>query len=202
MSEQAEVTLTAIARIGGEAALHKLSDYKALPDREIRQQLVLMWQYFDARAFAAEVLAGMPLDDVTVQLTSSGQMTCLTGLRRPVPRIHVPGYLLEQPGLMDALAQASVVALDIGSASGVSRERSQTGRWTSTLRRLTVHACDRLTDVSGLAGGAIEELDLRRVSSRLDYGGLAEAPSRLTCPGHAVARRALPGGRRRCARRW
>lgn len=169
---QAGATLTTIARVGGEAALHKLSAYKNHPDPEVRQQLVATWQYFDARAFAAEILTGMPLTDITVQLTGPEQVACLRELKH-VPHVYVPGYLLMRE-LMDALQSADVTSLEIGSSSGVVGTLP-VSHWPSTLTRVTIHAGDRLTDLTVFSGSRITELDLRRVSSRLDWSGLVGA---------------------------
>ncbi|MFS8202730.1 NACHT domain-containing protein [Streptomyces sp. CWNU-52B] len=172
---QAQATLTTVARIGGEAALRKLVPFKRVHDREVRQQLALSWPYFDARAFVEEILVGLPLDDLTLHLSSREQIDCLSALHT-VPHVSVRGHLLTD-GLIDVLAGVNLHSLAIAASSassfGVPSLEPLAG-----LRRLTVESCDVLTSTTSVGDCAAEELVLHRVPEHLDLAFLSRA-SRL-----------------------
>lgn len=170
--EQARATVMTIARIGGEAALEQLARFKRVADRTVRQEVALSWPYFDARSFAQEILAGLPVDDLTLHLSSSEQIACLDVLGR-VPHLSLRGQMLTD-GLIDAVASLNVHSLSIAPSSAVSVTLPSLAPLRE-LRRLTVKSCDVITDLTALADSTAEELVLHRLPDGADLAFLTRA---------------------------
>ncbi|MER5216531.1 NACHT domain-containing protein [Streptomyces sp. NPDC002838] len=172
--DQARATVMTIARIGGEAALHQLARFKRVADRDVRQEVALSWAYFDARSFVEEVLARLPLDDLTLHLSSREQTACLDGLDR-VPHVSLRGQMLT-PDLVDALARLKVHSLSVTPSSAVSFALPSPAP-LSSLRRLAVESCDVVTDLDALGESQAEELALHRLPERADLTFLGRTPN-------------------------
>ncbi|WP_406306100.1 NACHT domain-containing protein [Streptomyces sp. NBC_00885] len=170
--EQARATVMTIARIGGEAALDQLARFKRVPDRDVRQEVAMSWPYFDARSFAEAVLAGLPVDDLTLHLSGPEQIACLDVLDR-VPHLSLRGQMLTAD-LVDALARLKVHSLSIAPSSAVSFTLPSLAPLTR-LRRLAVESCDVITDLAALGESPAEELALRRLPDGADLTFLARA---------------------------
>ncbi|WP_416973166.1 NACHT domain-containing protein [Streptomyces sp. 4F14] len=86
LSETAAVqTVLTAALIGGREALSLLVGYTGDERRAVIRTLISAWDYFDAHAYAAEVLADLPLADYLVTLSHTGQWSAaadLSHLRR------------------------------------------------------------------------------------------------------------------------
>jgi hypothetical protein len=161
-----------IARIGGEPALEQLARFKRVADREVRQEVALSWQYFDARSFAEEVLAGLPMDDLTLHLSGPEQIACLDALDR-VPHLSLRGQMLTAD-LVDALSPLKVHSLSIAPSSAVSfRLPSLTP--LRGLRQLSVESCDVIADLAALGESPAKELALHRLPGAVDLAFLARA---------------------------
>ncbi|GAP51362.1 hypothetical protein [Streptomyces azureus] len=66
-------TVRTVALIGGAEALGLLAGYAKDSREAVVDALVEAWGYFDADAYAEEVLAGVPLKGRRVGITHSGQ---------------------------------------------------------------------------------------------------------------------------------
>jgi hypothetical protein len=170
--EQATATIITIARIGGDAALHKLVAFTRIPHREVRQQLANTWPYFDANSFANRILAGLPMNDLTVHFTTAEQLACLPELGL-IPGVSVPGNLLSKAAV-DAMEAAGITSLTLGPPSVTIAAVPVLARFTS-LRRLTITSAERLTDIAAFGDTGIYQLSLGAVPAHLDVSGLANA---------------------------
>ncbi|MFD0312791.1 NACHT domain-containing protein [Streptomyces flavalbus] len=170
--EQARATVMTIARIGGEAALDRLSHFKRVAARDVRQEVALSWLYFDARAFTEEILDGLPLDDLTLHLTDPEQVRCLDALDW-IPHLLLRGQLLT-PELVRALAPDKARALTVAPSSAVSITLPSLAP-LSGLSRLTIESCDVITDLTVLGDTSAVELALHRLPDAVDLAFLAAA---------------------------
>lgn len=170
--EQARATVMTIARIGGEAALDQLARFKRVADRGVRQEVAVSWSYFDARSFAAEVLAGLPLDDLILYLSSPEQIACLDALDR-IPHLSLRGQILKAD-LVDAIAPLGVHSLSVAASTAVSFRLPSLAP-LGQLRRLTVESCDVITDLTTLTESPAEELTLHRLPDGADLAFLSGA---------------------------
>ncbi|MGW0649323.1 NACHT domain-containing protein [Streptomyces umbrinus] len=66
-------TVRTVALIGGEEALGLLAGYVGDEREGVVDELVSAWGYFEAEAYADQVLSGLPLENRFVDLTHSGQ---------------------------------------------------------------------------------------------------------------------------------
>ncbi|MGI5378439.1 NACHT domain-containing protein [Streptomyces sp. CA-251387] len=81
LTEKAAVqTVRTVALIGGEEALALLAEYVRDDRRPVIAELIDAWAYFDAEAYAHEVLAHLSLTGRTVKLTHSGQWAAVRRL--------------------------------------------------------------------------------------------------------------------------
>jgi hypothetical protein len=170
--EQARATVMTIARIGGEAALDQLAHFKRVADRDVRQEVALSWPYFDAHAFTEEILGGLPLDDLTLHLTSPEQITCLQSLDR-IPHLFLRGQMLTA-ALVSVLAPVKVHSLSIAPSSAVSITLPSLAP-LSGLSRLSIESCDVITDLTVLGDTSAVELSLHRLPDGADLSFLAPA---------------------------
>ncbi|MFD7015385.1 NACHT domain-containing protein [Streptomyces sp. NPDC059928] len=175
--QQACATVMTIARIGGEAGLEQLARYTRVPHRSVRQEVALSWQYFDARSFTEEILQHLPLDDLTLHLSSPEQVQCLAQLAR-VPHISLKGPMLSG-SLIDAMARLKVASLSIASSSLVTAALPSLAGLTH-LRHLTIESCDTFRDLGGLADCPAEELTLAHLPDRPQLDALAHMPNLKT----------------------
>ena len=177
--DQARATVMTIARIGGEAALDRLAPFTRVADRGVRQEVALSWPCFDARSFAEEVLAGLPVDDLTLHLSGPEQIACLDALGR-VPHLSLRGQILTAD-LVGAIARLGVHSLSVEASTTVPFMLPSLAP-LSRLRRLTIEPCDVITDLTALAESPAEELTLHRLPHGVDLGFLsgAENPASLT----------------------
>ncbi|NGO08597.1 NACHT domain-containing protein [Streptomyces sp. HC44] len=74
-------TVRTVAMIGGEEALSLMAGYAEDERDGVIDELIGAWRYFDADAYADQVLAPLPLTGHTVELTHSGQWHAATRLR-------------------------------------------------------------------------------------------------------------------------
>ncbi|WP_327190773.1 NACHT domain-containing protein [Streptomyces xinghaiensis] len=170
--EQARATVMTVARIGGEAALDQLARFKRVADRDVRQEVALSWSYFDAQAFAEEILDGLPLDDLTLHLTDPEQITCLESLDR-IPHLLLRGQLLTTE-LVDVLAPEKVHSLSIAPSSAVSITLPSLAP-LSGMSRLAIESCDVITDLAALGETSAVELSLHRLPGEVDLSFLRSA---------------------------
>ncbi|MEU6350982.1 NACHT domain-containing protein [Streptomyces sp. NPDC047072] len=190
--EQARATVMTVARIGGEAALHRLAAFKRVADRDVRQEVALSWPCFDARSFAEEVLSGLPVDDLVIQLSSHEQTACLALLDR-APHLALRGQALTG-GLVDALMPLKVHSLRV-EASGAVRFPLPSLAPLSGLSRLVLEACDVVTNLAVLGECRVAELGLHRLPEGTDLSFLARAANlrslSLSCD-HGIALPTVP----------
>ncbi|WP_333754873.1 NACHT domain-containing protein [Streptomyces sp. IBSBF 3352] len=170
--EQARATVMTIARIGGEAALDQLAQFKRVADRGVRQEVALSWPYFDARAFAQEILDGLPLDDLTLHLTDPEQITCVRLLDR-IPHLFLRGQMLTTE-LVDVLAPERAHSLSVAPSSAVSITLPSLAPLRG-LSRLAIESCDVITDLNMLGETSAVELSLQRLPDSVDLSFLARA---------------------------
>ncbi|MGC9495616.1 NACHT domain-containing protein [Streptomyces sp. WG7] len=170
--EQARATVMTIARIGGAAALDQMARFQGVPDRIVRQEVAASWPYFDARSFAEDVLAGLPMDDLTLHLSAPEQVACLDVLDR-VPHLSVRGQLLTA-GLVESLVPLRVHSLSVALSSAVSFSVPSLAPLDG-LRRLVVESCDVIEELAVLAESPAEELTLHRLPAGADLGFLTGA---------------------------
>ncbi|MFB8759410.1 NACHT domain-containing protein [Streptomyces nigra] len=170
--EQARATVMTIARIGGEAALDQLAHFKRVADRGVRQEVALSWPYFDARAFAQEILDGLPLDDLTLHLTDPEQIACLRLLDR-IPHLFLRGQMLTTE-LVDVLAPERAHSLSVAPSSAVSITLPSLAPLRG-LSRLAIESCDVITDLTMLGETSAVELSLQRLPDDVDLSFLARA---------------------------
>ncbi|MFI5879967.1 NACHT domain-containing protein [Streptomyces sp. NPDC051554] len=169
-SDQARATVMTIARIGGEAALDRLAPFTRVADRGVRQEVALSWPYFDARSFAEEILAGLPVDDLILHLSGPEQIACLDALGR-VPHLSLRGQILTAD-VVGAIAPLGVHSLSVEAATTVSFILPSLAP-LSRLHRLTIESCDVIRDLTALAESPAEELALHRLPDGVDLGFLA-----------------------------
>ncbi|MFD0214325.1 NACHT domain-containing protein [Streptomyces hirsutus] len=105
LGENAAVqTVRTVALIGGEEALELLAGYVGDERKEVVNELVRAWGYFDAETYADDVLSRLPLAGSVVLVTHSGQLHAASRLRSLTNvQIHCPlrefGVLAEFPPL-------------------------------------------------------------------------------------------------------
>ncbi|MFF5535185.1 NACHT domain-containing protein [Streptomyces cinerochromogenes] len=97
-------TVRTVALIGGQEALGLLEGYAEDPRRDVVAALVDAWAYFDAEAYADQVMAGLPLDGHCVELTHSAQL-------RAVERLRSLTWLWIRFGLQDLSVLPALPAL-------------------------------------------------------------------------------------------
>jgi hypothetical protein len=78
----ARTTVRTAALIGGEEALERLAGYAARAGKEVRQELVDVWEYFDPDEYARRVLLPLPLEGVRLHLSHSAQWPAALRLRQ------------------------------------------------------------------------------------------------------------------------
>ncbi|UED84059.1 NACHT domain-containing protein [Streptomyces profundus] len=82
LSEKSAIqTVRTVALIGGEESLRLLAGWVGDERWAVVHELSAAWDYFDAEAFADEVLSRLPLADHEVRLTHSGQVRAASRLR-------------------------------------------------------------------------------------------------------------------------
>ncbi|MGC5564710.1 NACHT domain-containing protein [Streptomyces sp. FR-108] len=96
-------TVRTVALIGGEEALSLLAGYVDDERGPTVAALIDAWAYFDADAYADQVLASLPLKGRTVGLTHSGQWQAATRLRSTTELLI--GYPLPELPALDLFPQ-------------------------------------------------------------------------------------------------
>jgi hypothetical protein len=81
-------TVRTVALIGGEEALNLLAGYVGDVRPPVVNELIRAWAYFDADAYADDILSRLPLTGRQIFLTHSGQLDAV-GRLRSLSRIHV-----------------------------------------------------------------------------------------------------------------
>ncbi|MEU7260790.1 NACHT domain-containing protein [Streptomyces rimosus] len=91
-------TVRTVALIGGEECLELLSGYVGDERKEVVRELISAWDYFDADAYANDVLSRLPLAEHEVRLSHSGQLRAASRL---LSLSHVRiGYPLRELGFL------------------------------------------------------------------------------------------------------
>ncbi|MDD9377999.1 NACHT domain-containing protein [Streptomyces sp. ZAF1911] len=152
----ARLSVIAAAETGSEAAVGYLAGYCGHPDEEIRRTLTRVWERFDTRQYATEVLARMvpPPDDLVIG--SEAALDALTGFIGP-PGLFV-GDQVSRAALTRFLARQPVAGLTLWHFDGGSDAGFLRGH--TSLRRLTINAWPKLRDLSALHGLPLEEVTL------------------------------------------
>ncbi|MCX4905160.1 NACHT domain-containing protein [Streptomyces sp. NBC_00878] len=192
LTEKAAVqTVRTVALIGGEAALSLLAGY-ADDDREPTvAELIRAWAYFDADAYADQVLTYLPLKGHSVSLTHSGQwqaatrLTSITNLwiEYPLPELAALDQL---PPLEFLYVQAlsGVGDMSVFAAHPDLHDLTVMGRPGQLKRLETVENLQNLNhlrlglrgtaDLGGLRlGQAVSGISLFGVSETTDLGTLS-----------------------------
>lgn len=122
--DSAALTIQAVALIGGPEALSLLVGYTGDERGEVINELIDAWRYFDADAYASEVLAQLPLGGFVIQLSSVSQWRAAAGLR------SVRSVIIEYPvtDLAPIAELAPLVALRLfnhRSTAGLAPLRNQ-----------------------------------------------------------------------------
>ncbi|MFP1627451.1 NACHT domain-containing protein [Streptomyces sp. 5K101] len=79
--KSAAQTVRTVALIGGEESLEMLAGYVGDERPGVVHELISAWAYFDADAYAHDVLSGLPLAGHDVVISHSGQLDAAIGLR-------------------------------------------------------------------------------------------------------------------------
>ncbi|MFD0413256.1 NACHT domain-containing protein [Streptomyces sp. NPDC127108] len=173
LSETAALaTVTTVARIGGEAALTRLTAYAADSRMAVRRHLVDYWGHFDADAFAEEVLRRMSLDNIILPLTHPGQFSAATRLgndRWITVHYSFPWSL----GCLDELpAPRGLWLYELRGDVDLSPLRSQT-----QLRILYLAGTGHLRNLDALGG--LDKMTILALNSWASLPPLAELPTHL-----------------------
>ncbi|MFG2863124.1 NACHT domain-containing protein [Streptomyces sioyaensis] len=97
-------TVRTVALIGGDECLELLAGYVGDERKDVIKELISAWGYFDADAYADDVLSRLPLAESLVSITHSGQLHVARRLRSLTRiGIHHPvrglGFVAELPPL-------------------------------------------------------------------------------------------------------
>ncbi|MFJ7075804.1 NACHT domain-containing protein [Streptomyces sp. NPDC098781] len=153
--EAAEVTRTA-ALVGTDGALPVLKRFRDHPDLAVRAQLVAAWSQFDADEYADEVLTHVEAADLFLTVREDAQLRTLPRLG-PRARVrfngpHDPGPLLSA---LDGEALSHLVIYENNRLTDLAPLRC-----LPRLTYLHLHRCPGISDLSPLAGTALDELHL------------------------------------------
>jgi hypothetical protein len=207
--EEAEAVTATAARIGTEAAVPVLAQYREHPAERVRHNLTRAWDRLDAEVYADEVLAHVDTHDLFLFLTSPAQVRALPRLgdraRIGVMGDHAPVDVLRSlPERVESLGFYDNTLLhDLRPLTSLSSVRS-----VILVRCPQVEDLSSLTDM-GLASlyvqelGGVAGLDRLRTLRTLTVatplpGGLAALPQDaaltwLAIGGEAVAETGLRG---------
>ncbi|MFF8647486.1 NACHT domain-containing protein [Streptomyces griseoluteus] len=106
-------TVRTAALIGGREALNILTGYTTDERYDVVHELILSWRYFDADAYASQVLTHVPLHSHTVTLAHAGQWRPLTRLPSVFGlNTEYPLTTLESLGELPPLSHLNVLSVE------------------------------------------------------------------------------------------
>ncbi|MFC5723723.1 NACHT domain-containing protein [Streptomyces gamaensis] len=140
----------------GEAAIPLLKRYGHHPSAAVRDNVARMWGLHDPELYAAEVLAGMRLDDIGVPVSTFEQLSRLPRLG-PVGHLHISQAHCSD-SLQSGLRGRRVHSLFLGWNRPLRDLDFLRGH--PEIEALGLHCCPQLRDISALSGTALCSLHL------------------------------------------
>ncbi|MFD5749168.1 NACHT domain-containing protein [Streptomyces sp. NPDC127033] len=145
-----------MAEIGGSAAIPYAKPYARHGSEKVRSLLTRYWALFPAEAYVREVLTGIPLTTLPLQVSTLDQLRALHQLS------NIPDLLLSGDFTSDQLlCHLAGLKVDKLRLSGDNTLQDLTLlQELPELRELSIHRCRSLNDLSGLKDAHITQLDL------------------------------------------
>ncbi|MFJ7155026.1 NACHT domain-containing protein [Streptomyces sp. NPDC101118] len=158
------------ALVGGERAMGVIRRFREDARRPVRWVVANCWQWFDARAYAAEVLAGVPLGDTMLTVSGPEQEEAVAGLP-DVRSVH----LSDAAGIPDWLTGRQLTSLVLfrNALTDLTPLTSH-----PELEYLGLYDCPGLADLTPLAAfPSLASLALADLPREPDLSPLAGMPA-------------------------